>query len=95
MVASADGATPASIDEWAAMALPKVRMHLEHARLLEDQVEKAGRADNSNNSVNRDANVPGQTDPSQTRDDQDEDKAPKPPRAGGGNDPSSSTPPQQ
>jgi hypothetical protein len=63
--------------------------------MLEDQVEKAGRANNGNNSVDRDANVPGQNDPSQTRDDQDEDKAPKPPSAGGSTDPNSSTPPQQ
>jgi predicted outer membrane protein len=79
---SAAGA-PASPDEWAAMTLPKVREHLEHARALEDQVKQAGRA----NERGPDANSPQPPSPA--------GPDARPPSGSPSNPPSGVRPPQQ
>jgi predicted outer membrane protein len=87
--ASEAAMTPATVDAWAATALAKVRMHLEQARSLDDQVKKADRATgNSNNSGN--SSGPGANEPATPPD--DESKAGS---STGGSGDTTSTPPRQ
>ena len=76
---SAAGA-PASPDEWAAMTLPKVREHLEHARALEDKVKQASRPNDMDRGP--DPNSP-------------QPPSPAGPSGSGANPPSGVRPPQQ